>query len=85
MSVNDVVVVNTGATIGKTAIANQEDVNKRLTFQKSVAIITTDSKMLDFNFLELYIHLNRNEIYKEASGSAQKNWLLSLKRMLYIL
>lgn len=85
LSVNDVVVVNTGATIGKTAIANQEDVSKRLTFQKSVAIITTDSKILDFNFLELYIHLNKNEIYKEASGSAQKNWLLSQMRNYKIL
>ena len=41
--------------------------------------------MLDFNFLELYIHLNRNEIYKEASGSAQKNWLLSQMRNYEIL
>jgi type I restriction enzyme S subunit len=85
LTVNDVVVVNTGATIGKTAIANQEDVIKNLTFQKSVAIITTDSKELNYNFLELYIHLNKNEIYNEASGSAQKNWLLSQMRNYKIL
>ena len=48
----DIVIVNTGATIGKTAIATKEDVSKNLTFQKSVAIVTVISDKLLSEFLE---------------------------------
>ena len=76
----DIVIVNTGATIGKTAIATKEDVSKNLTFQKSVAIVTVVSDKLLSEFLEQYIIFDRDRIYNNASGSAQKNWLLSQMR-----
>lgn len=76
----DIVIVNTGATIGKTAIATTEDVSKNLTFQKSVAIVTVASDKLLSEFLEQYIIFDRDRIYNNASGSAQKNWLLSQMR-----
>ena len=76
----DIVIVNTGATIGKTAIATSEDVSKNLTFQKSVAIVTVDTDKLLSEFLEQYIIFDRDRIYNNASGSAQKNWLLSQMR-----
>lgn len=76
----DIVIVNTGATIGKTAIATSEDVSKNLTFQKSVAIVTVDTEKLLSEFLEQYIIFDRDRIYNNASGSAQKNWLLSQMR-----
>ena len=80
LKAGDIIVVNTGATIGKTAIATIEDVSKNLTFQKSVAIITVDSDKLLSEFLEQYIIFDRDRIYNNASGSAQKNWLLSQMR-----
>lgn len=80
LQVDDIVIVNTGVTIGKTAIATQEDVSKNLTFQKSVAIVTVDSSELNSKFLEQYIVFDRERIYSNASGSAQKNWLLSQMR-----
>ncbi|MDY2881927.1 MAG: restriction endonuclease subunit S [Romboutsia timonensis] len=80
LQVDDLVIVNTGASIGKTAIATKEDVSKNLTFQKSVAIITVNSNILTSKFLEQYIIFDRDRIYKNASGSAQKNWLLSQMR-----
>lgn len=76
----DIVIVNTGATIGKTAIVTKEYVSKNLTFQKSVAIVTVDSSKLLSEFLEQYIIFDRERIYTNASGSAQKNWLLSQMR-----
>lgn len=80
LQVGDIAIVNTGATIGKTAIATEDDVLKNLTFQKSVAIVTVDSKKLLSEFLEQYIIFDRERIYNNASGSAQKNWLLSQMR-----
>ncbi len=80
LQVGDIVIVNTGATIGKTAIATEEDVSKNLTFQKSVAIVTVDTDKLLSKFLEQYIIFDRERIYINASGSAQKNWLLSQMR-----
>ena len=80
LKAGDIVIVNTGATIGKTAIATTEDVSKNLTFQKSVAIVTVDSDRLLSEFLEQFIIFDRDRIYNNASGSAQKNWLLSQMR-----
>ena len=80
LKAGDIVIVNTGATIGKTARATTEDVSKNLTFQKSVAIVTVDTEKLLSEFLEQYIIFDRDRIYNNASGSAQKNWLLSQMR-----
>lgn len=80
LQVDDIVIVNTGATIGKTAIVKQEDVSKNLTFQKSVAIVTVNKNLLISDFLEQHIIFDRERIYANASGSAQKNWLLSQMR-----
>ena len=80
LQVDDLVIVNTGVTIGKTAIAKQQDVSKNLTFQKSVAIVTPDSTKLISKFLEQHIIFERERIYLSSSGSAQKNWLLSQMR-----
>jgi len=80
VSAGDLVVVNTGATIGKTAIVRDNERTYRTTFQKSVAIIEVISSKVSNLFLQYYIILNRENIYKSASGSAQKNWLLSQMR-----
>jgi type I restriction enzyme S subunit len=80
LEVGDIVIVNTGATIGKTAIVTEGDVSKNLTFQKSVAIVTVNLNKLLSEFLEQYIIFDRDNIYANSSGSAQKNWLLSQMR-----
>ena len=80
LQVGDIVIVNTGATIGKTAIATESDVSKNLTFQKSVAIVTVKPNKLLSEFFEQYIIFDRDNIYANSSGSAQKNWLLSQMR-----
>ena len=80
LSTGDLVVVNTGATIGKTAIVTNDERTYRTTFQKSVGIIQVRSSELSNLFLKYYIIIDRDNIYKFASGSAQKNWLLSQMR-----
>jgi len=81
----DIVVVNTGATIGKATIAENNDFTYRTTFQKSVGIIKVNEKYLVNRYLFYYIHIDRERIYNSASGSAQKNWLLSQMRQYSIM
>jgi type I restriction enzyme, S subunit len=78
--VGDVIVVNTGATIGKTALTKMNDKVRQTTFQKSVGIIQANNTMLNNVYLQQYIIIDRDNIYNNASGSAQKNWLLSQMR-----
>jgi type I restriction enzyme S subunit len=85
LSAGDIVVVNTGATIGKTAIVTDNDRTYRTTFQKSVGIIRVISTDLSNLYLQYYIIIDRENIYNSASGSAQKNWLLSQMRNYLIL
>jgi type I restriction enzyme S subunit len=85
LSPGDIVVVNTGATIGKTAIVTDDDRTYRTTFQKSVGVIQVLPDELSNLFLQYHIIMDRENIYNSASGSAQKNWLLSQMRNYSIL
>lgn len=80
LMVGDIAVVNTGATIGKTALVKMNEKVNFTTFQKSVAIIQVDKSILNNVYLQQYIIIDRENIYRSASGSAQKNWLLSQMR-----
>jgi len=71
----DLVIVNTGATIGKTAIANDVKTNRTL-LQKSVALIKTKSFLLLPVYLQ-YCYILNPGMYKVDSASAQPNLLLS--------
>ncbi|MBO1265261.1 restriction endonuclease subunit S [Proteiniclasticum sp. SCR006] len=71
----DLVIVNTGATIGKTAIANSE-LTKKTLLQKSVALIKTNSEVILPKFLQYYYICN-TRLYKVESASAQPNLLIS--------
>jgi len=71
----DLVIVNTGATIGKTAIANSPLTNCTL-LQKSVALIKTKEAFLLPKILQ-YCYITNPEMYKVESSSAQPNLLLS--------
>lgn len=72
---NDFVIVNTGATIGKSAIVTDDRCYKTL-LQKSVALIRTDEK----NLLPLYLKYcydSESSLYNVGQGCARVNLLLS--------
>lgn len=71
----DFVIVNTGATIGKTAIANSSYTEKTL-LQKSVALLKTKKELLHPRFLQ-YCYITNPKLYKVESASAQPNLLIS--------
>ena len=71
----DFVIVNTGATIGKTAIANSPLTDKTL-LQKSVALLKAKQEIVLPIFLQ-YCYITNPKLYKVESASAQPNLLIS--------
>lgn len=68
-------IVNTGATIGKSAIASSHLTEKTL-LQKSVALIKVNSDIIIAEFLR-YCYMVNPSMYMVKSASAQPNLLLS--------
>ena len=75
LEVDDFLIVNTGATIGKTVIVKDERANRTL-LQKSVALIKVKKELINNVFLKWCYSLNP-EMYIVENGSAQPNLLLS--------
>jgi len=71
----DLVIVSTGATIGKTAIATSPLTEKTL-LQKSVALIKVKSDVISAKFLQ-YCYMTNLSMYMVENASAQPNLLLS--------
>ena len=71
----DLLIVNTGATIGKSAIAVHEKTKYTL-LQKSVALIKTKPDILNSIFL-MYCYKINTSMYMVSGASAQANLLLS--------
>ena len=71
----DMVIVNTGATIGKTAIATSP-LTERTLLQKSVALLKVKTEIISAEFLR-YCYMANPSMYKVESASAQPNLLLS--------
>lgn len=80
LQVGDLVIVNTGATIGKTAVVKDDVKTRKTTFQKSVAIIKVKKELLDVEYLKALYANSLGHFTKKSSGSAQKNLLLSQMR-----
>lgn len=80
----DLVVVNTGATIGKIAIATMDERTTKTTFQKSVAVIKPKNDRLISIYLKFLFALRLKDLLKSSSGSAQQNLLLSQMRKIVI-
>ena len=76
----DLVMINTGATIGRVAIVLENDKTPRTTFQKSVAIIKPKKEILNSTFLKHVFLLRIEDFASVGSGSAIKNLLLSQMR-----
>ena len=71
----DMVIVNTGATIGKTAIA-KSPLTERTLLQKSVALLKVKTEIISAEFLR-HCYVANPSMYKVESASAQPNLLLS--------
>ena len=71
----DMVIVNTGATIGKTAIATSP-LTERTLLQKSVALLKVKTEIISAEFLR-HCYMANPSMYRVESASAQPNLLLS--------
>ena len=75
IEIGDFLIVNTGATIGKSAIATDERTEHTL-LQKSVALLKVKKEVLNPVFLKWCYRVN-TQMYIVMSASAQPNLLLS--------
>jgi len=81
----DLVMINTGATIGRMAIASNIPETRRSTFQKSVAVIKVKPNVISTFFLQYVFELRLDTFANKGSGSAIKNLLLSEMRRFKII
>jgi type I restriction enzyme S subunit len=81
----DLVMINTGATIGRMAIASDIPETRRSTFQKSVAVIKVKKDIISSFFLQYVFELGLETFANMGSGSAIKNLLLSEMRRFNII
>ena len=75
LEIGDFCIVNTGATIGKTAIAKDGRTTHTL-LQKSVALLKVKPEEIIPLYLQ-YSYITNESMYKVESASAQPNLLLS--------
>lgn len=74
--VNDILITNTGASIGRFAIARDDARIRYTTFQKSVSLLKPNVELIYPFYLYYYLCNNKNEIINLGGGSAQANLLL---------
>jgi type I restriction enzyme S subunit len=72
----DLCIVNTGATVGKTAIAKESEFTRKTTFQKSVAVVKVINKYIEIEYLQIFIINQTPKLLKKSGGSAINNLLL---------
>ena len=72
----DILLANSGHTIGKMLYVRESPFIKKSTFQKSVAIIKPDSSKVDGSYLFYNLLANVEGLRRAAVGSAQPNLLL---------
>ncbi len=75
LEIKDVLITNSG-TIGKTAIMNNRENVDKTTFQKSVAIIKPNKKLIQSIYLKNFLDTIIINLMSTSSGSSQKNLLL---------
>ena len=71
----DILLTNSG-TIGRLAIAPDDEKTQRTTFQKSVAILKPLPETITSQFLYYSLAADRDRLINSAGGAAQKNLLL---------
>lgn len=77
IEVGDILLVNTGATIGKSAIVTDAKKARKTTLQKSVAVIKSKTDILVPTFLLHLLRFKVESLMTTSTGSSQKNLLLS--------
>lgn len=80
----DILLTNSG-TIGRLAIATDDEITRRTTFQKSVAVLKPRREKIGTAFLYYYLAASRSALENAARGAAQKNLLLSELRRLSVI
>lgn len=73
LEINDILITNSG-TIGKMALI--KSIPHPTTFQKSVAILKPNPKLINPKYLYYYLLANREHVVSLAQGSTQLNLLL---------
>ncbi|MBU2114683.1 MAG: restriction endonuclease subunit S [Gammaproteobacteria bacterium] len=77
----DICMVNTGATVGKMALVEDNENTKKTTFQKSVAVIKVANKSVYNKYIAMFLQSETKNFLRKSGGSAINNLLLSdLKR-----
>ena len=72
----DICMVNTGATVGKMAVAPNAPHTSKTTFQKSVAVIKTIRKFIMVEYIAILLKAATTNLLKVSGGSAINNLLL---------
>jgi len=72
---SDILITNSG-TIGRMALARDNELTRRTTFQKSVAILKPIASQAEPNFLYYALQSDIRRLIEFAGGTAQKNLLL---------
>jgi type I restriction enzyme S subunit len=80
LQAGDIVMVNTGATIGKLAIVQNSPETRKTTFQKSVAVIKLNNSFVLSEFIKYVFVLRIKNFANKGTGSAVQNLLLSEMR-----
>ena len=75
LQAGDLLLTNSG-TIGRLAVAPDDEKTQRTTFQKSVAILKPISERVNSSFLYYALAADRARLINSAGGAAQKNLLL---------
>lgn len=84
LEAGDLLLTNSG-TIGRMAVVSDQEITKRTTFQKSVAVLKPNPKKVDAHYLMYALTMVLKSLILESSGSAQKNLLLKDLRSYMIL
>jgi len=84
LETGDILLVNTGASIGRVGIAQIDVRIPNTTFQKSVSVVKADRSIIDNRYLYYFLRNNKNLLSKLGSGSAQPNLLLSVTRNIQV-
>jgi type I restriction enzyme S subunit len=83
LEAGDICMVNTGATVGKMAIAEEHSYTSKSTFQKSVAVIKVANHYISNRYIALFLESETPNLLKKSGGSAINNLLLGdLKKKL---
>jgi type I restriction enzyme S subunit len=73
LSPGDICMVNTGATVGKLAIAPDSPMTQRTTFQKSVAVIKVAKPLISEKFIGFFLTCETSKLLATSWGSAINN------------